>query len=162
MTYILDSNVFIQAKNTYYGFDICPGFWSWLDSAGSKRQIVFLSKICDELIEGRDDLAKWAKDRKNVTWRQEIDDPITQRNFRTISAYVMSGPYKLGAKNHFLAKADPWLVAKAMSIGGTVVTHETFEPHALRRVPLPNICNEFKVPWINIFDLLKTKSVKFT
>lgn len=25
--YILDSDVFIAAKNTYYAFDICPGFW---------------------------------------------------------------------------------------------------------------------------------------
>jgi hypothetical protein len=25
--YIVDSNVFITAKNLYYAFDICPGFW---------------------------------------------------------------------------------------------------------------------------------------
>jgi hypothetical protein len=31
--FLLDSNVFIQAKNFYYGFDICPGFWKWLDDA---------------------------------------------------------------------------------------------------------------------------------
>ncbi|MBF0436614.1 MAG: DUF4411 family protein [Magnetococcales bacterium] len=24
--FLLDSNVFIEAKNRYYGFDICPGF----------------------------------------------------------------------------------------------------------------------------------------
>ena len=28
-TYLLDSNVFIQAKNLYYGFDFCPAFWDW-------------------------------------------------------------------------------------------------------------------------------------
>lgn len=27
MTYLLDSNVFIQAKNLHYGFDFCPAFW---------------------------------------------------------------------------------------------------------------------------------------
>jgi len=30
MTYLLDANVFIQAKNLYYGFDFCPAFWDWL------------------------------------------------------------------------------------------------------------------------------------
>ena len=25
--YVLDSDVFIAAKNLYYAFDICPGFW---------------------------------------------------------------------------------------------------------------------------------------
>nr|WP_269633613.1 DUF4411 family protein [Pelomonas sp. BJYL3] len=30
MAYLLDANVFIQAKNLQYGFDFCPGFWDWL------------------------------------------------------------------------------------------------------------------------------------
>jgi hypothetical protein len=28
--YLLDANVFIQAKNLHYGFDFCPAFWAWL------------------------------------------------------------------------------------------------------------------------------------
>ena len=27
-TYVVDSDVFITAKNLYYSFDICPGFWN--------------------------------------------------------------------------------------------------------------------------------------
>lgn len=27
MAYLLDANVFIQAKNRHYGFDFCPAFW---------------------------------------------------------------------------------------------------------------------------------------
>lgn len=30
MQYLLDANVFIEAKNRYYGFDFCPAFWNWL------------------------------------------------------------------------------------------------------------------------------------
>jgi hypothetical protein len=26
-TYLLDSNIFIQAKNLHYGLDFCPAFW---------------------------------------------------------------------------------------------------------------------------------------
>ncbi|KDE21230.1 hypothetical protein AZ09_03810 [Acetobacter aceti 1023] len=161
MTYILDSNVFIQAKNSYYGFDICPGFWTWLDTEGQKKKIVFLSMVCDELIDGNDDLAEWAKSRQHVVWRQDVDDEITQKNFSRIAASVMSGPYKQTAKEHFLSKADPWLVAKAMTIGGTVVTHETPNVTSFRRVPLPNICTDFQVPWINTFELLRSKGVVF-
>ncbi len=29
--YLFDANVFIEAKNRYYAFDICPGFWEWMD-----------------------------------------------------------------------------------------------------------------------------------
>jgi len=30
VTYLLDANVFIQAKNLHYGLDFCPAFWEWL------------------------------------------------------------------------------------------------------------------------------------
>lgn len=29
--YLLDTDVFIRAKNQHYGFDLCPGFWNWID-----------------------------------------------------------------------------------------------------------------------------------
>ncbi len=28
--FLLDTNIFIQAKNLHYGFDFCPAFWEWL------------------------------------------------------------------------------------------------------------------------------------
>lgn len=28
--YLLDANIFIEAKNRYYGLDFCPAFWEWL------------------------------------------------------------------------------------------------------------------------------------
>ena len=40
MTYLLDTNIFIDAKNRYYGFDICPAFWEWLTKL-NKSEIVF-------------------------------------------------------------------------------------------------------------------------
>ena len=33
MAYLLDANVFIQAKNLHYGLDFCPAFWDWLIEA---------------------------------------------------------------------------------------------------------------------------------
>lgn len=32
MAYLLDANVFIEAKRRHYGFDFCPAFWDWLDA----------------------------------------------------------------------------------------------------------------------------------
>ena len=33
MPYLLDANIFIQAKNLHYSFDFCPAFWEWLDAS---------------------------------------------------------------------------------------------------------------------------------
>ena len=29
--YLVDANVFIQAKNLHYGFDFCPAFWDCMN-----------------------------------------------------------------------------------------------------------------------------------
>ena len=39
MAYLLDTNIFIQAKNEYYGFDLCPGFWDWLERQNKVGQV---------------------------------------------------------------------------------------------------------------------------
>ena len=48
--YILDTNVFIQAKNFYYGFDIVPAFWDWLDEKQENGQIASIKPVYDELL----------------------------------------------------------------------------------------------------------------
>lgn len=159
--YLLDSNVFIQAKNFYYGFDICPGFWDWMDRAVSACDARSIETVYDELADGNDELAKWIKDRKGDSRFLMVTDLATQTVFREIAAYVQRGPYQAGAKAQFLAKADPWLVAKAKVIGATLVTHEKPSVDAKRRVPLPNICDAFGVPYTDIFTLLRNQTASF-
>ncbi len=38
MPYLLDTNVFIQAKNLHYGFDFCPAFWDWLKLDNNRKK----------------------------------------------------------------------------------------------------------------------------
>ena len=63
MAYLLDANVFIQAKNLHYGLDFCPAFWSWLDSNNSNGLVFSIEKVEDEINAGADELAIWAKQR---------------------------------------------------------------------------------------------------
>ena len=53
MGYLLDSNVFIQAKNLHYGFDFCPAFWDWLDDSHARGTVFSIDKVRDELNWGR-------------------------------------------------------------------------------------------------------------
>lgn len=39
MAYLLDTNVFIQAKNLHYGFDFCPAFRDWLAWAHEQGKV---------------------------------------------------------------------------------------------------------------------------
>jgi hypothetical protein len=63
---VLDANVFVEAKNRYYGFDLVPAFWTWLERQADAGEIASTDMIYDELKEGGDDLADWVKDRRDL------------------------------------------------------------------------------------------------
>ena len=43
-SYLLDTNVFIQAKNLHYGMDFCPAFWEWLKVKNRDGQVFSIEK----------------------------------------------------------------------------------------------------------------------
>jgi hypothetical protein len=67
MAYLLDTNIFIQARNLQYGFDFCPAFWDWLTQNNSVGKVFSIQHISDELQAGGDDLSAWAAERGRVS-----------------------------------------------------------------------------------------------
>ena len=63
MSYLLDSDVFIQAKNLHYGLDFCPAFWDWLIASNQAGIVFSTEKVGDEIAAGADELASWAANR---------------------------------------------------------------------------------------------------
>jgi hypothetical protein len=60
MAYLLDANVFIQAKNLHYGLDFCPAFWEWLITQSHAGNVFSIEKVGDEVQALEDDLSVWA------------------------------------------------------------------------------------------------------
>ncbi len=52
MAYLLDANVFMQAKNLHYGLDFCPAFWDWLVEANAALSVFSIEKVGDEIAAG--------------------------------------------------------------------------------------------------------------
>jgi len=159
LRYLLDSNTYIQAKNQYYGMDICPAYWEWLDHQFQQGALGSIEMVGQELKDGNDELAKWAKEHPEHFVSN--DDHETQQVFTEIINFVMAGNYNDGNRESFLDKADPWIIAKAKSIGATVVSHESRLAPETKKVKIPNICHEFGVPCINTFQLLRELQAKF-
>lgn len=160
--HLLDANVFIEAKNFYYRFDTFPGFWEWLDAEQARKNVSSIRPICDELLKGNDELAAWIKERKDTGWFLPVDDVETQENFAEVADWTMREPFKEIAKSEFLDGGDPWLIAKAKSIGATVVTQETFDDRSQKKVKIPNVCRAFQVHYMNTFDLIQQSGPVFT
>jgi hypothetical protein len=97
--YLLDANVFIQAKNLHYGFDFCPAFWSWLDREHASDRVFSIEGVLDELAAGGDDLATWAQARRGLFLRP---DTGTVPSLSATSTWASGQQYDPAAVNTFL------------------------------------------------------------
>ena len=161
MNHLLDANTLIEAKNRYYGMTICPGFWHWLQLKNQTLDLASIAPVMDELAKGNDELAGWVKD--NAGFFHAINDQETQQAFAQVAGLVaeQAPMMKVGAMEEFLAGADPWLIAKAMMTGATVVTHEVLNREAKRKFIIPNLCEQLDVPFLNTFELLHRLEARF-
>lgn len=80
MSYLLDADVFIRAKNLHYGLDFCPAFWSWLIAGNAAGTIFSVEKVADEILAGADDLSEWAKARGAAFFRAPEPDTLAVLN----------------------------------------------------------------------------------
>lgn len=161
MKHLLDANTLIEAKNRYYGMTFCPAFWQWLLVQNQALELASITSVMDEIAKGKDDLAQWAA--ASPAFFHAISDNQTQGAYAEIAAHVaqQAPKMKVGALEEFLSGADPWLIAKALSTGATVVTHEVLNLEVKRKFIIPNVCEHFQVPYINTFELLHRLDAKF-
>jgi predicted nucleic acid-binding protein len=158
MAYLLDSNVFIQAKNLHYGFDFCPAFWAWIDAQQEDGNVYSIEKVRDELIGGDDELAEWAKARGDDFFLPPDNDTLP--SLATIASWAGSGHYEASAASQFLQVADYYLVAHAHAQGFDVVTHEV-NSNSIRKIKIPDACIAHNVTAVNPFQMLRREKARF-
>ena len=59
MTLLLDSNAFISPAMTYYAFDICGSYWSWIARAAAAGEVKSISPVKRELRKKDDQIRNW-------------------------------------------------------------------------------------------------------
>jgi uncharacterized protein DUF4411 len=155
--YLLDSNVFIEAKNRHYGFDFCPAFWNWIEAQSRDGRVFSVRKVAEELAAGADELAQWAARNKSLFL--DVDGSV-QPSLRQTSVWASSGRYEPAAVSTFLQAADYYLVAQAHAHGYVVVTHEV-STTSTRRIKIPDACASLGVRCVTPYDMLRTEKARF-
>jgi len=92
MAYLLDANVFIQAKNLHYGFDFCPAFWDWIDERHAVGSVFSIEKVGDELVAVDDELTEWARQR-TASFFLKPDAPVIP-SLQATSAWANGAGYE--------------------------------------------------------------------
>ncbi|MBU3699965.1 MAG: DUF4411 family protein [Candidatus Kapabacteria bacterium] len=153
MMYLLDANVLIEAKNRYYSFDVCPGFWDWLKRENAIGTVLSIDAVARELSDP--DSAKWVRDHRGFFVAS--DDTL----IGDIATWIQGQPrFSVAETARFLSGADARLISHAAVNGATVVTKETSEPQS-RRVKIPDVCRAFNVECIDTFKALSRLNARF-
>ena len=158
MAYLLDANVFMQAKNLHYGFDFCPAFWDWLIAANRDQRVFSLDQVSDELAAIADELSGWASKRGPEFFLKP--DPEMASALTRVSSWAVSQQHEPAAVNTFLQVADYFLVAYALAHGHTVVTHEIAST-SKKRIKVPDACLGLGVKCITPFAMLRNERARF-
>ena len=158
MAYLLDANVFIQAKNLHYGLDFCPAFWDWLIAQNAVGHVFSIERVGDEIEAVGDELAAWAASRGSGFFLKP--DAAMLPNLGSVSAWASGQRYEPAAVSTFLQVADYYLVAYALAHGHTVVTHEIVSA-STKKIKIPNACLGVGIKCMTPFEMLRHERARF-
>ncbi|MDD5455899.1 MAG: DUF4411 family protein [Candidatus Margulisbacteria bacterium] len=155
--YVFDTCTLSNIFNHYYSARF-PTFWAKFDLMLKTKRITSVREVKNELalmnhIVMLDDWLKTNKDSFPAPTPDEL-------SFITKIYSVKHFQQNLERKKllHGGPFADPFVIARAKSINGTVVTEEKNKKNGRN---IPNICEHFKIPCINFEDFLRRENWTF-
>lgn len=161
MVRLLDANVFIEAKNTYYALDLVPAFWIWLEQTAEAGEIASTDMVYDELKNGGDDLADWVKERRDLVFRIPSSSQGVATAVAQLGTWAKAEGYRPHVLADFMDGADPFIVAAALETDSTVVTQETPAGSKRKKVKVPDACRHLGVPFENTFEMMRALGARF-
>lgn len=156
MVYVFDNSPLSALFRNYYRKRF-PSLWERFDALIAEGRLVSTREALREIEESAiRSLRNWCKDNNAIFAtptagegdfvKQIYEVPHFQHNIEQRKLYK-------GGKN-----ADPFVIAKAAVIEGTVVTLETERPNAAK---IPNICKHFGVPWCTLEEFMEAERWEF-
>ncbi len=159
MAYLIDSSAFIQAKNHFYRFSFCPGFWDWVAAHHNEGKLLSVTKVAEELAEGHDELAEWVNSAPSGFFVPPTPQVVTTQG--VVSRWVQAqANYTDPEKARFLDRADPWLISEAIENRHEIITFEHLVPANSSKIKIPNVAMNFGVNCANLYDVLEASGAK--
>lgn len=157
--YLIDADVFIEAKDRHYAFDVVPGFWDWLLAANAEGTLASVEAVGYELRAGGDELSQWVVARDETFFLPPDDEVVA--SLHVVSEWATNCErYEPAAVAEFLAKADYYLIAHAHAKVDVVVTHEV-SSNSPKRIKIPDACDDLHVECITPFSMLREAGARF-
>lgn len=153
MKYIVDTNVF-RTFFRYYYTDVTPELFENLDRMIKNKDVISVKEVYYELESQHQKDSEFMKTIKG--YKGIFQEPTDEEETDILLKIYSKRNYQNNISEQNMLQgshvADAFLVAKAKSEKGILVTAEKYSPNAAK---IPNICEEFGVEYINFQDFLK-------
>ena len=162
--YVLDTTFFVDSRKYYSS--IFTSFWEAMGEAVQKGSICSVDEVKNEIEHWggkQEHLLGWVKTNKHsfAIPQDEIEQGylikiLELEKFQNHGKkQTHTGPYW----------ADPFVIAKAKRIGGTVVTEENSAKDNRGKIQsimrIPDVCEEFDVPCVSGEQFMKDQGWQF-
>lgn len=162
--YLIDSNCFITAKNSYYNPDFCSQFWNVIRQLHTKNILYSIDKVKNELLNGEEnDYARVYIAQDDFFKDMWLKTSIASSGYKKVIIEAENWKNRNSAKREkaffeFMQEnnADAHLLAMAYEGGYTIITQETSsEAAANKRIKIPDIANKLGINYCNLFAILQ-------
>lgn len=147
--YVLDTNVWSQMFRFYYRHAF-PSLWVEFDTLVREKRVTSTREVRRELQAYRNDLIADGIARYGDLFAmpsQQEEDFVT--DIFSVRHFHYNVPQKTMLQGGI--NADGLVIARAAVMGWMVVTEESMQPNAAK---IPNICEHFDIPCINLHQLM--------
>ncbi len=153
--YVIDTSVVSALHKNYYR-DRFPSLWKSFDELVASGQITSTREAFRELEDFGGDSFIWAKENEVIfTTPDAAEAAVVVQIYSVAHFQANMEKQKLlkGGRN-----ADPFLIARAAVVGGTVLTMEQLKPGGAK---IPNICAHFNVPCVDLRGFMEKEGWAF-
>ncbi|AAF83307.1 DUF4411 family protein [Xylella fastidiosa] len=154
--YVLDTNVISNLHKNYYRKRFVS-LWKAFDQLVADDKITSTLEVYRELHEGvlgADN--EWAKVNKNLFTTPSAEECAFVTEIYSVPHFqnnIETQKFLKGGLN-----ADAFITARAYAIKGTVVTMERLKPNSVK---IPNICEHFKIPCLDLEGFMESEGWEF-
>lgn len=152
--FLIDSNVFINAKYFHYNFRYCRMFWDYLLALHERGIVCTTGTVRKELLVKDDELSEWILKETPPSFFE--DESSSMRAYGALMNWSQGLNVSDKAKEDFASqtKADAFLIAHAMTHGFSIITHERRMSGAKNRIMIPNAAEAHGVITLTLYEFL--------
>ncbi len=153
--YCFDTSALIHAWIRAYPPKHFGSLWKQLDGLIATGRMLSSVEVYNELKKKDDELASWAKDRKDELFR-EIDDPVQDAVVALMRMYP-----KLVDTSKGKSGADPFVIAQAMGANPMLIVVTQEDGGSEARPKIPYVCAQQGITCMRILDVIQAENWSF-